>query len=240
MPLTLYPATKDPLSWIKRSSVRSRTFNCSHSGGWASDFWYCSIVNGIVSSLVLDVFAIQFPVPLQRGVNVRLGVEQHPVQQITTLLAVLEEHQRRHAQDRHQVLQHHVHRQAEHLAVQEPAADVHHDRHREDGEQVLSFESEEGDPGSQVPVYRRYIERHCCCSYLTPPVPWATKNSARRSRPETMRHRAAVTKWRSQPLVGWTSEKIPNRKAIAATWAAAYTGKITFATQSISVTMDTQ
>src|ERR1019366_2274326 len=126
MPLTRYPATKDPLSWINRSSVRSRTFNCSHSGGWANDFSYCSVVNGIANSLVLDVFANQFPVPLQRRVNVRLGVEQHPVQQIPTLLAVLEEHQSRHTQDGHQVLQHHIHRQAEHLAVQEPAADVHH------------------------------------------------------------------------------------------------------------------
>src|SRR5208337_2935278 len=174
MPLTLYPATKDPLSWINRSSVRSRTFNCSHSGGWANDFSYFSVVNGIANSLVLDVFPSYFPVSLQRGVHVRLGMEHHPVQQVPTLFAVLEEHQRRHAQDRHQVLQHHVHWQAEHLAVQEPAAYVHHDRHCENGEQVLSFESEEGNPGSQVPVYRCYIQRHCSCSYLTPPVPWTT------------------------------------------------------------------
>src|SRR5271157_1489727 len=161
MPLALYPATKDPLSWINRSSVRSRTFNCSHSGGWANDFSYFSVVNGIANSLVLDVFPSYFPVSLQRRVNVRLGMKQHPVEQIPTLLAVLEEHQRGHAQDRHQVLQNHVHRQSEQLAVQKPAADVHHDRHRENGEQVLGFESEEGDSGSQVPVYRCHIERHC-------------------------------------------------------------------------------
>src|SRR5208337_1083996 len=161
MPLTRYPATKDPLSWINRSSVRSRTFNCSHSGGWANDFSYFSVVNGIANSLVLDVFPSYFPVSLQRRVNVRLGMKQHPVEQIPPLLAVLEEHQRRHAQDRHQILQHHVHWQAEHLAVQEPAADVHHNRHCEDGKQVFSFESEEGDSGSQVPVYRCQIEGHC-------------------------------------------------------------------------------
>src|SRR5208337_2156841 len=161
MPLTLYPATKDPLSWINRSSVRSRTFNCSHSGGWANDFSYFSVVNGIANSLVLDVFPSYFPVSLQRRVNVRLGMKQHPVEQIPPLLAVLEEHQRRHAQDRYQVLQHHVHWQAEHLPVQEPATDVHHNRDREDGKQVLGFESEEGDSGSQVSIDRCHIERHC-------------------------------------------------------------------------------
>src|SRR5271157_5130824 len=161
MPLALYPATKDPLSWINRSSVRSRTFNCSHSGGWANDFSYFSVVNGIANSLLLDVFPSYFPVSLQRRVNVRLGMEHHPVQQVPTLFAVLEEHQCRHAEDRHQVLQHHVHRQSEHLAIQEPAADVHHNRHCEDGKKVLRFESEEGDSGSQVPVYRCHIERHC-------------------------------------------------------------------------------
>src|SRR5208283_3736389 len=152
MPLTLYPATNDPLSWINRSSVRSRTFSSSHSGGWANDFSYFSVVNGIANSLVLYVFASYFAVPLECRVNVGLGMKQHPVEQIPTLLAILEEHQRGHAQDRHQVLQHHVHRQSEHLAVQKPAAYVHHNRHRENGEQVLGFESEEGDSGSQVPV----------------------------------------------------------------------------------------
>src|SRR5215469_1784861 len=132
MPLTLYPATSDPLSCIKRSSVRSRTLICSHSGGWDNDFSYCSIFNGIACSLVLDVFASQFSVSLQRRINVWLGMEQHPVEQVAALFPVLEEHECRNTQNRYQVLQHHVHREAEHLAVQEPAADVHHHRYRED------------------------------------------------------------------------------------------------------------
>src|SRR5271166_5605738 len=196
MPLTRYPATNDPLSWISRSSVRSRTFSCSHSGGWANDLWYCSVVNGIANSLVLDVFPSYFPVSLQRRVNVRLGMEHHPVQQVPTLFAVLEEHQRRHAQDRHQVLQHHVHWQAEHLSVQEPAADVHHDRHRENGEQVFSFESEEGDSGSQVPVYRCHIERHCfsLLSHSTRPMSDEELSQTKQSRnhqTQSRRHKVA-------------------------------------------------
>jgi len=90
------------------------------------------------------------------------SVEQHPVQQVTALFAVLEEHQRRHTHDGHEILEHHVHGQAEHLTVQKPAEDVHHDCDCQDGEEVFRFEPKECDPGPQVSVDRCDIECHFC------------------------------------------------------------------------------
>ena len=113
-----------------------------------------------IIEIATDKVTAEIPSPVSGILKERRGAEGDVIQ-VGSVLAVLEEHQSRHTQDGHQVLQHHIHRQAEHLAVQEPAADVHHDRHREDGEQVFCFEPEEGDSGSQVPVYRCYIERHC-------------------------------------------------------------------------------
>src|SRR5581483_2254396 len=154
------PATKDPFSWISRLSLRSRTLSCSHNGGCANDLSYCSIRSGIFDSSVLYVFAIDLSVSFQSGINVRFGVEQDPVQQVAALFAVLEEHQRGHAQDGHEILHHHVHRQSEHLAVQKPTEDVHHNCHGQDGEQILCFQSEECDSGAQVAVNGCDIECH--------------------------------------------------------------------------------
>src|SRR5262249_10675872 len=131
------------------------------------------------------------------------GVEPYPVQQIPLLLSVLEQHQSRHARNRDDILEHHVHGQAKHLPVEESAKDIHHHCHRQDGEEVLCFESGERYPRPEVSIDWRNIQRHGFFSaYVTPAVPWATKNSPKRSNPETIRQSPAARKWRSQPLVG--------------------------------------
>src|SRR6266849_8111029 len=81
---------------MNRSSVMSRPFNCSHNGGWPSDLLYSWPVSGIFCSSVLDVVPRQFPVPLKRRINVWFRVEHHPIQEISTLFPVFEQHQSRH------------------------------------------------------------------------------------------------------------------------------------------------
>src|SRR5438270_14054551 len=91
----------------------------------------------------------------------RFCVEHHPIQEISTLFAVLEQHQSRHAHNRDDVLQHHIHGQPEHLPIQEPPEDVHHHGHCQDREQVLCFEPGKSHPRPEISVDRRHVQCHC-------------------------------------------------------------------------------
>src|SRR5205807_4597652 len=139
-----------------------------------------------------------------------LGVELDPIEEVPALLAVLEEHQAGNAERRNQILDHHVHREAEHHAVQEASEDVRDHGHGEDREQVLGLQAQESDSRPQVSLHGSDFKRHlrilrsvsnlsssiALTIYVTPPTPWVTKYSARRRRPETSRHKPAARKCR--------------------------------------------
>src|SRR5258708_2192670 len=153
---------------MNRSSVMSRTFNCSHNGGWPSDLLYSWPVSGIFCSSFLDVVPRQFPVPLKRRINVWFRVEHHPIQEISTLFPVLEQHQSRHTHNRNDVLQHHVHGQAKHLPIQESPKDVHHHGHFQDREQIFCFEPGESDPRPEISVDWRHVQSHWFSPFKSP------------------------------------------------------------------------
>jgi len=81
-------------------------------------------------------------------------MEHHPVLQVTALFAVLEQHQCRDAEHGHDVLQDHVHRQAEHLPVKKPSENVRDDRQGENREQVFGFQAEKRDSRPEIAVRR--------------------------------------------------------------------------------------
>src|SRR5215469_3212723 len=170
----------------------------------------------------------------------RFGVEHHPVLQVAALLAVLKQHQRGDAEGWHNVLKNHVHRQAKHVAMEKTSENVRKNGQSENGEQVFSFETPEGDSRAEIPIYRCHFERHLRTSYLTPAVPRATKNSASRTRPDRSRQRPAATKCLIHPSVGWIRETTPMRSAPAATCKPAYTGMRTLQIQLTRVTKDSQ
>jgi hypothetical protein len=90
----------------------------------------------------------------------RLGVKLHPIEEIPPLLAVLEKHEAGNAQYRDEVLNDHVHRQAEHLPVQEASQHVRDNRQGENREEVLGFETEKGDSRSEVALHGSDIKSH--------------------------------------------------------------------------------
>src|SRR5512146_945280 len=123
----------------------------------------------------------------------RFGMELDPIEEIPALFAVLEQHQAGNTQHRDEVLNHHVHGQAEHLAVKEAAENIRYNGQSEDREQVFGFKAQKRHPRPQVSLNGRHIKRHRCSSeiaeirrfmtfvcYVTPAVPWLTKNSATR------------------------------------------------------------
>src|ERR1700730_4421922 len=154
---------------MNRSSVMSRTFSCSHRGGWPSDLLYSWPVSGIFVPSVLDVLPRQFPVSLKRRIDVRFRVKHHPIQEISTLFAVLEQHQRRYAHNRNDVLQHHVHGQTEHLPIKESPEDIHHDGHCQDREHILCFEPGESYPRPEISVDWRNVQSHDLLLLLSHP-----------------------------------------------------------------------
>src|SRR5437016_3389768 len=154
---------------MNRSSVMSRTFSCSHKGGWPSDLLYSWPVSGIFVSSVLAALPRQFPVSLKRRIDVRFRVEHHPIQEIPTLFTVLEQHQSWYAHSRNDVLQHHVHGQTEHLPIQESPKDVHHHGHCQDRKQVLCLEPGESYPRPEISVDWRHVQSHDLLLPLTHP-----------------------------------------------------------------------
>ena len=67
-------------------------------------------------------------VAVEPRVDMRLGVKLHPIEEIPSLLAVLEKHEAGNAQYRDEVLNDHVHRQAKHLPVQKASQHVRDNR----------------------------------------------------------------------------------------------------------------
>src|ERR1700678_3414971 len=126
----------------------------------------------------------------------RLHVKPQPVLEVAARFPVLEQDEGGNTQYGDDVLQKDIHRDSEHLPLQESA------------EHVLNLQIEERDLRRQIPRNRCHCERHisllrplfsvriASLPQLTPAVPLATKNSPSRRRPEAMRHSMAPRKCR--------------------------------------------
>src|SRR3954467_2039517 len=103
MPLSSYPATKAPGVRMITSFKMSRTGSNSENAGWCKDALCCSMVIGI-DFLLLEVVEFHSRIRLEATVDPGLGVPGEKVLQVAARFSVLEQHQKRDAQHRDDVL----------------------------------------------------------------------------------------------------------------------------------------
>src|SRR5712692_3666029 len=97
----------------------SRTGSSSENAGWCRDALCCSTVVGI-DLLLFEVVELHSRIRLEPAIDSRLGMPGQKVFQIAAGFSVLEQHEKRDAQHRYDILQKHVHRYPEHVTINPP------------------------------------------------------------------------------------------------------------------------
>src|SRR4029077_6516197 len=128
---------KAPVVRMMTSFKMSRTGSNSENAGWCRDALCCSIVVGIQLLLFSEVIELHSRIRLQPAIEARLGVPGQKVFQVATRFSVLEQHEERDAQHWDDILQEHVHRYPEHVAIDPATENVGDGRQAEHDEPVF-------------------------------------------------------------------------------------------------------